>query len=233
MKNHRKILSILLLFFVVVAGFAQENLRESLSTEATGGSRSKYIKLSFGMSNSVFRDFATSPLFYRGIVRSQQLAFEANSDKMEREYGLNFLSGNYNAVFNENKATSQTQTMTFYYSQLFQLKRRSSKRRNFKVGALFFATGNLRGNLALQNNGRGLESFHSLMGSAKMSFDLSRTKSKEKKFLFIKCHLKPRKRVLSFRLNVGLINFSGFMYRDSFSIFSSQLSTFILASFAY
>ncbi len=194
------------LLFVVTSGFAQDNSRESLSEDEIQNNRSKFIKLSFGMSNSLFRDFATSPLFYKGLVKNTGLAFERSSSTKEREFGFNFLAGNYKAIVSNHEAISETKSATLYYSKLVQSKRLSSKKMNFKLGALVFATGNLRGNHDLQNNGRGIESFHSLMGSAKMSFDVSRTELKEKKCLFIKYRLNPRKRVLSFRFNVGLIN---------------------------
>jgi hypothetical protein len=83
----------------------------------------------------------------------------------------------------------------------------------FRAGGVFGINGNLRLNPSLQNNSTGTEFFGTLSGSFKVSYDVSRTKSKEGKFLLFKYKRQPRKRELSFRLNPALMNIT---YRNAY-----------------
>jgi len=168
----------------------------------------KYYGIAFGINSSKFRDFATSPLFYNGIVCRISLSRLKIGDKRETELGLSYDFGSYSNDFNENATTSNVNRIELNYSKLFRVGFFNSESINTKVGFLLSGNGNLRINWALQNNAFGLDAFANLLGSIKITKDISRKVAKDKKFLFWKYKLNERKRNLAIRLNVGLVNSS-------------------------
>ena len=183
--------------------------------------RPTYIRITIGLNSSNFRDFATSPLIYKGILKHIALSCIKYDQKRESEIGLSYSSGNCKNMYNEHLTISKVKTLSIYHSQLYQLNKLSSEKLNVKIGGLFNTTGNLRINESLQNNTEGIEILPTFFGSIKIVKDVSRKEAKNKKFLFIKYHLKQRTRNLSFRLNIGLINSSfrnGFVYSGQSTI---------------
>ncbi|WP_148639416.1 hypothetical protein [Aquimarina longa] len=172
-----------------------------------------YIGVTMGLGRSIFRDFATSPLFYRGISKYVSLSYSKTNLKRESEIGLSYSFGEHSNTFNNHSKTSIVKSVSLFYSRLYQLNALSSQKLNVKIGGLLNATGNLRTNEALLNNGLGFEIIPTLFGSIKIEKDISRKEEKSKKFLFIKYKLKKRTRSLAFRLNLGLINSS---YRNGY-----------------
>ena len=195
----RKQLIILLLAICPLGVFSQMQ-KSNLSKKEIRKARSTYINLSAGLNSSKFRDFATSPLFYSGLAKTFSISRLKTDANRESEIGLSFGSGNYNSDFNAIVSTSQLQTYSFNYSQLYTIKALSSAKGNVRVGGLFNTTGNLRTNPILQNNATGLEFFSTVFASVKATRDISNLN----RFLFFK--LKPAHRTLSFRFNLGLMN---------------------------
>ena len=64
MKNTLSILFILLFTFV------QAQSDDSLTKKQIRKQRPTYLVLTTGLNRSIFRDLATSPLFYRGVIPS-------------------------------------------------------------------------------------------------------------------------------------------------------------------
>lgn len=183
-------------------------------------SRPTYALVAFGPSSSNFRDFATSPLTYRGSILSTSLArLRADANK-ESLLGLSYSFGNYSATVEEHSTSSQVKTLSLYYSRLYAVNKYSNEQWKVKAGALFNATVNTRLNASLQNNAFGIEMFPTLLGSIQVERDLSRTSAKEGKLLFIRYNRQPRKRLLSYRFNLGLLNSH---YRNGF-VYSGQSS---------
>ncbi len=205
------------LFAVPLVGFSQ-NEGATLSKKEQRKNRPAYTGITMGVSYSNFRDLATSPLIYSG----GQIHFGLSTLKLDRqreaENGFSYTFGNYASTFNDHSAISTVKTFSFYYSQLYEFKKLSSEKLNVKIGGLFNATGNIRINESLENNGFGFEMFPTLFGSIKVTKGISRTVDKQKKFLFIKYTLKQKTRDLAFRLNVGLVNST---YRNGF-VYSGQ-----------
>ncbi|MCG8331575.1 MAG: hypothetical protein MI974_28055 [Chitinophagales bacterium] len=179
---------------------------------------SKYIGVHVGINSLKFRDFATSPLFYKGLTTHVGLSRLKVGQRKEAELALNYSFGNPMTDFNENVTVSQFKRVEIYYSQLYKLGGWSNDKYNTKLGWMLNATGNLRTNAALQNNAFGLEFFPTLFLSFKLNKDISRTEEKNKRFLFFKYKLKEKQRDLSLRLNVGLLNSS---YRNGY-VYSGQ-----------
>jgi len=206
--------SLLLLIIIPIIGFSQ-NKKQTLSKKEQRKERPTYISVTTGMSLSNFRDFATSPLVYNGVSGYISLSHIKSDQQRESEIGFSYSSGIYNNIFNNHSTISKVRTASIYYSKLYQLSKLSSEKLNVKIGGLFNTTGNFRINGDLNNNAYGFEFSPTLMGSVKITKDISRKEDKNKKFLFIKYKLKQKTRDLAFRFNVGLINSSfrnGFVY---------------------
>ncbi|HZH86353.1 MAG TPA: hypothetical protein VFD77_03485 [Brumimicrobium sp.] len=207
----------LLLLFVSVKGFSQE--RDSLNLQEIDSPINYYTQLSVGLNNPMYRDFATSPLFYSGFGLDLSAAWLKRADKRERifEIGLgisaqsprvpesNFIQAGGLAIFGN---------LRFFYQELWKLEALSNAKNNTKVGGAVITTQNIRVNTALQNNAMGLENLLNIMASAQWTRDISRTEAKQLKLWFIKPTLKPVKRDLRFLLNVGVLNFN---YRPGYA----------------
>lgn len=190
----------------------------SLSEKELRNQVPKYYGIAVGINSSNFRDFATSPLIYNGSALHFSLARLKIGNDREAELGLSYDSGTYATNFNDNTTTSSVKRIELNYSRLYQVGLFKSEKYNTKVGFLLSGNGNLRTNASLQNNATGVDIFANLLGSIKITKDISRTAPKEKKFLFWKFKRDAVKRNLAFRLNAGLVNSS---YRNGY-VYSGQ-----------
>ena len=145
-----------LLLLFPLGGFSQ-NEEVSLSKKELRKERPTYGGITFGLNSSKYRDFATSPLFYRGIPTFCALSRHRLDDKRETHVGVSYSSGTFSNNFNNHSATSSVKILSFNYSQLYQLNKFSSEKLNVKIGGLFNTTTNLRINGSLQNNAAGIE----------------------------------------------------------------------------
>ena len=187
--------------------------------------RPTYIGISPGISISTLRDFATSPLIYKGVPAYILLSRVRLDFKRESQVGLSYSSGRYRNSFNDNAAVSKVKVISVFYSQLYQLNKWSTEKRNVKIGGLFNTTLNNRINPTLLNNQVGAELIPTLFASIKVSQNVSRNRDKDKKFLFINYKLKQRSRSLAFRLNLGLLNNSyrnGYTYNGQAQIVNNE-----------
>ena len=178
-----------------------------------------FRSLQFGMArtNSVFRDFATSPLFYRGGPTQYSLAWAKEEGKHDRRLLLKYQSGNFKPENESVKTQSLAHSLNIQYSRLWHIG--TWKKTDVRVGGMMDLSGNLRVNPALQNNAGGLEIFNTLFASARISQDVSRLEEKKTKILWLIPWRKvPRRRTLSFQLNAALMNNN---YRNGY-IYSNQ-----------
>lgn len=210
----------LLLLLVSLAGISQTEETSAISRKEWRKNIPAYIGVSAGLGGSVFRDFATSPLFYKGVAKYIALSYSKSNFERESEIGLSYSFGNHHNNFNNHLQISNVKSVSLFYSRLYQLQSLSSPKLNVKVGGLINATGNFRINEGLANNGIGYEIIPTLFGSVKIEKDISTKEEKNKKFLFIKYNSKEKTRNLAFRLNVGLVNSS---YRNGYA-YSGQAS---------
>lgn len=181
-----------------------------------------YRSLQFGIAStsSVFRDFATSPLFYEGSPMQYCLAWSKDEGKKERRLSLKYQSGTFKPELKEVNTPSAVSTIYLQYSRLWYLT--SWKKTDLRLGGMLDLGGNFRFNPALQNNAGGLEIFNTLFLSAKASRDVSRLNEKSGKFLFLfKYRRVPRRRTISFQLNAAVMNNSlrnGYIYSNQANI---------------
>ncbi len=218
MKYKHSITLLLLLFSVQL--FGQQKIAE-VSKKELRKSRPTYINIGMGFSYSYFRDFATSPLIYHGLPVTLSLSRLKFDKKRESILGVNYSIGSYSNLLAENNTSSITNTFTLNYTQLYQILEQPSEKWNFKIGGTFNSITNVRINGALQNNALGLESISTIFVSAKISRDLSRTELQEKKLIFFNYQLKPIKRIISYQLNLAVMNNTlrnGYIYNDQAAI---------------
>lgn len=211
----RKLL-ILMLMAAPVWTFAQSDTTKKSMRKM----RPVYINTAFGFNFSNFRDLATSPLSYSGRPLFVGVDYLKTDQKRETELGVSYSFGRYSATVGENSAVSTVKVISGFYSRLYEIPAWGNEKWNIKAGGLLNVTGNIRSNASFQNNAFGSEIISTVFGSAKATRDVSRTKHKDKKFLFVKYKLQPRKKNLSFRLNVGLMNST---YRNGY-VYSGQSS---------
>jgi len=224
MKKISKMTCRLLILVTVFVGWTVSSNAQSIQTERTDINmskkerrklRPKYIGVHVGINNLTFRDFATSPLFYKGLTTHVGLSRLKADQRRESELAVTYSFGKPKTDFNENVTTSQFKRFEIYYSQLYRFGGWSNDNFNTNWGWMLNTTGNFRINSALQNNALGMELFPTIFASFKLTKDISRQEEKDKKFLFVKYKLKEKQRNLSLRLNIGLLNSSfrnGYVY---------------------
>ena len=172
----KKLLLLLLIFNVPIVFNGKGQVKEITDSSKAINGKNYYLVLSAGLKNAIFRDFATSPLFYNGYGLELHTEWLKRSQQKERslEFGLGFYSmsaripkSDYiqprtNAVFAQGNIR---------YNRLFQLKSFSNTRFNYKLGGTLQTTQNLRLNPNLDNNGLGLENITNIMFSAQITSD--------------------------------------------------------------
>ncbi len=198
-----KLLIFITAIFFVSSVFGQTE-EENLSRKERRKKRPAYIEIGTGSNYCKFRDFATSPLFYSGTGIVMSVSRIKKDEIRESNFGIMY-SGGKPTTKDESYAVS-LKNIFINYTQLYQIKKLSNEKWNFKVGGTFNSSMDLRINESLQNNAVGYEGFFTLFGSAKLSRDLSRKKTKNYKLWFIKINLEPRERKLSYQFNLGLMN---------------------------
>ena len=208
MKRKITVFVVLSLLFFHRA-YAQEDTTQVKTKKEIRKSRPTYVKIGTGFGSAKFRDFATSPLFYKGKPFSFEVSRLKKDEKREGEFGGVFSLGTFSEASGKG---SKVKIMDLYYSQLYKINPISSDKWTISAGGLANLTGNIRVNAALQNNSFGLDIIPTLYGSVKAEKTLSTEESEFKKFWFIK--FKPKKRVLSYRLNTGIFNSS---YRNGYA----------------
>lgn len=192
----------LLLILLPISGFAQTPGEVKKKAKP---SRPAWLAVAVGKQYAVFRDFATSPLFYAGTPSSLGLFHLEVDAHRESKVQFSYSFGQFRSTFDKSEAVSQVNTLMLNYTELFELPGVSSPKFNLKVGGQLRANANLRENEAFGNNSDGFEVITTLFGSVKGSLNLNREPNKQK-------------RKLALGLNLGLINTS---YRNGF-IYTSQ-----------
>lgn len=189
----------------------------------------KYLDINVGIQRLSVRDFATSPLIYKGTLISVGLGHLSTTSDREVEYGTKFGLGDvyYKREKGINVNTAATvYTLDAYYSRLYRINSISNNKWNFKIGGLADAMMDVRLNGSFQNAGYGYEVINTLFLSGKVTYRYERENTDTVKSLFIKRVLRPRRVDLSYRLNVPVMNNAlrnGFAYIGNESINTTPL----------
>lgn len=213
----KKLLTLFFYFIFVGLYAQQDSVTSSVKYRKT---MPVYIEISTGFNKSKFIDFATSPLYYKGMLRNIMLAIRKETEKREVFFATRYTFGNYKMSYNDIITTSKCiANVSLRYTRLYQLDVFNDDRWNLKVGGTFDIAGDFRGNPALMNNQVGYEAFTTLFASGKISRDIS---NKEKiEFLFFK--FKPKTRRLSYQLDLAVVNGvwrNGYIYSNSSAVYN-------------
>lgn len=165
---------------------------------------SKFIKIESGFNAIIFRDMATSPLYYTGFLSHVGLSFIKLHDGKEREFGWSLSTGLADNSTNSHVASSTVSIYGLKYSKLYPLW--SNEKMNLKIGGELNNKVHVRQNPSFQNNGTGMEIFTTLFATGKLSWDISNTRRKQVKLLLLPMNFKPRKRDISFNLKLAVSN---------------------------
>lgn len=201
----------LLLFLVPYLIFAQSEteLDQRISIE-----KPTYLEIGAGLGSIKMRDFATSPLFYQGPSVNATIGRLAIDSLRESALRFTYHGGGLSTGNGKDDSQSSFLSLGFSYGKLYHLNAISNPKWNVKIGGELNVVGNLRQNPELFNAALGTEMIANVFAVAQVGKDVSRKTAKQKRFLFVNYHLKPRKRYLSYALKTGLLNSS---YRNSFS----------------
>ncbi|MBN1952877.1 MAG: hypothetical protein JW801_16860 [Bacteroidales bacterium] len=165
-----------------------------------------HFESGLGVDIAHYRDFATSPLNYWGAMAAVPLSLIRMNDRTDIELTIRNSYGAFVMFYGDEITPSSAYVNNFQYSHLFRIKNWSGERWNFKAGATYDFTTIIRVNPSLLNNASGYEMFSTLSGSFSVRLEASRKQMKEFKLIFLPVKLKPRKRLLTFRLDVGALN---------------------------
>ncbi|MDI1355202.1 MAG: hypothetical protein PSX36_09800 [bacterium] len=211
---------VLLIVFLITTKSLHSNVRlETGDTNDRSNSRKNYFLCSIGLSRVLYRDFATSPLFYRGPGFTIGMAWQWQDTKREQFLGLDLTAAMPHALTPKNNyfQTGNSALFSngnFYYHYLRKLRIFPSQKWDLKLGGAAVSAFNVRYNSALGNNSLGIESIMNLMLAAKATHNISRTQTKAWKLWFLHRTFQPVERYLSFQMNVGVFNFN---YRPGYA----------------
>lgn len=218
------IIGISLCVCLLQMGKAQEKTATNLpDVEKIEFKPTRYFISAYGTGNSIYRDFATSPLFYRGPLISLQMAWRSERMNSKREWWLmtNFSPTAAQLPENltyETKASAMFSSSSFAYSYLHHLPKLKRGKFSFAAGGMWINSFNFRVNQSLGNSAVGLEFFSNIMASGAVQFDASHAKSGRRyilKYLYYTRH--PRNQHFSFQFNAGLLNWNyrpGYAYKE-------------------
>ncbi|MDD2411447.1 MAG: hypothetical protein RBS19_02885 [Bacteroidales bacterium] len=217
-----RFLSLLMLFCANYVLLIAQHDSIHISTTLVSEEVPKYdrsLHLSPGFTSFLFRDFATSPLFYNGIGLRAAVGYEIKSDKSEHFMDIDYIIGvafaaNPLPATASNSTLAMMNTSNLYYHFLHKLTTFYNNKYKISLGGSFMNSFNVRLNPALNNNSVGIENFSNFMFSFKLNRDISRHQIIIEDLFLFKRKLMPAKRSLSFQCNIGLLNFN---YRPGYA----------------
>ena len=197
MKNH------LLLFIACcfcIPLLAQERAKEAIEEENGEETIVKYRELgAIGLGTTAFRDFATSPLIYRGLAASISGAKVKWKGQKEIRFATDVLLGYTNIVVGEQISSSILFGADLNYSRLYPLKSLSKKGWDYKVGGAVSVLVTNRVNTSLRNNLIGFDVFPTVFGSFKITKSFTRNP-------FLRRKRAAKRQQLSYQMDLGLLN---------------------------
>jgi hypothetical protein len=243
MKNNlfQKLLFPVLFLSATTIISAQQDLQEATrDTLYIPSPVQRYFAPHIGLKQQIFRDFATSPLFYQGPGIELGLSWNRSKKTWENIFGFDLTSALTIAQTPDTKFFKIANPSFFlngsiYNQTLWNLKRLSDYKNTYQLGGIIETLLNTRINSTLMNNTLGIENVTNFMASAKYTRDISRLNSKtRKRFLLKDKVLKPVKRSIAAQANVGVLNFNyrpGYAYNYFYSIGDDESSQFIFSDY--
>ncbi|KEO71769.1 hypothetical protein [Anditalea andensis] len=171
----------------------------------------RFLQRSIGIVIPVYRDFATSPLFYSGA--GFHIGYGWLRQNRKKDFLIEIdLNGSIVIANAPRSDFFQSITPAFfinlgsYAHYLHRIERLSNDKNSIKLGAALNLTQNIRINPELQNAAMGLENLANLMVAGRLNRDISRLVPIPFKFLFVQTTLQPVRRYVDIQANIGLLN---------------------------
>lgn len=211
----RQLLQTLAVLLLPVTLMAQET---TLSKKQIRKERPKYLQVGLGLNRGSLRDFATSPITYKGVLFNYSIGYQKMDTAREVKFTTRFNSGSYSYKRKEGvdvKSRASMYVLYLNYYRLYRLNKLSNSNWHIQAGGMFDANVDFRVNDDLMNAGFGYEFFNTFFLSGKVTRRWERTETVHKKFLFIKYKRNPRVALLSYQLNLPVMHNSlrnGFAY---------------------
>lgn len=209
--------------------YAQEATTELPTNRQQRKTRPQYFQAGLGASIGSVRDFATSPLTYRGVLANYSLGITRLDERREGRFTTRFNHGAYHHKTDEGILPVRSKTavymLDFSYMKLYRLNRLSGSRWNYKIGGHASANLDVRYNPDLMNAGLGYEVFNTFALSGKVTRVFRRSQGEVTKVLFLKFR-RPMVSMLSYQFNVPVMNNTvrnGFAYIGNEQIDSAGL----------
>lgn len=207
----------LLFVTILLTQFHLEAFSHSPKKQHTRIEKEAYLIFGSGTSRSIFRDMATSPLFYSGYTFTFKGGTEFISSRKETLLDVTYQTGDHRSRMNYTSTSSNFHSFEAKASSLFIITKNRSGRYSIFIGPAAISTLNYRQNRSLMNNSFGMESISSIMFSSKLKYNCFRRVSH-----VVRDHL-------YFYLDVSLINFNyrpGYAYNYLPQIENSQINSF-------
>lgn len=182
---------------------------DALSKKELRKQRPKYFQTGVGINTGNMRDFATSPIVYRGALANVSFGTLKMDAVREVCFSTRFNYGIYGYQRTEgiNTQSYSDQYLLFLnYYRLYRIPGLSNSKWNVKIGGVADITTSVRHNPSFRNSGLGYEVFNTFSLSGKATYRLERKRPVTQKFWFLKHTFQPRVALFSFRLNVPVMN---------------------------
>lgn len=213
--------ALLLISFVALTGYCY--------AQDFNSANKSFIEIGIGAGNSLFRDKATSPLFYDGFSGSGSVGVLKSGITELSDLNFTYSYGLQTNDFNNTYKSATTYIMDVSYTYLRSIEKWSYKKWNFKVGGTLMSSTNFRENPALMNNSMGVENISNLMATGKVALSVPRVRAKTVKLPFFKIRLKQAQRELSLCFSTGLLNMNyrpGYAYNYLPQITGTSMNNF-------
>lgn len=215
----RQLLQTLAVLLLPVTLMAQET---TLSKKQIRKERPKYLQVGLGLNRGSLRDFATSPITYKGVLFNYSIGYLKMDTAREVKFTARFNSGSYkykrlSGVDVRSRAGMYVLYLNYY--RLYRLNKISNSNWHIQAGGMFDANLDFRVNDDLMNAGYGYEFFNTFFLSGKVMRRWERKETEHKKFLFIKYKRNPRVALLSYQLNLPVMHNS---FRNGFAYIGNE-----------
>src|SRR5690554_5845734 len=155
-RHMKKQLSTFLFYLIFFSFSYSQEGKETIEKDFSDVSN-YYTQLGVGLSHPIYRDFATSPLFYSEFELDINSTWLKQSTKRERKIQIGLGASAQTARVPESQLIQPGRLSGFanfrlFYQELWQLTVLSDTKNNTKVGGALISTQNVRVNPSLQNN---------------------------------------------------------------------------------
>ncbi|NLL28547.1 MAG: hypothetical protein GX259_07100 [Bacteroidales bacterium] len=224
-------------FIIIQSAVYSNTLLPNVDPESDSATKkscilSRTFNSSFGLGYLNFRDFATSPLFYKGALLHFSSGETYVMPKIELDYKLGFNIYGADAKIPKSSLINPDSYsfgagLDLEFSTLYQHPKLIFNKQKVQIGGVGIFTSNIRYNPYLGNNALAVDNLINLMVSGRVVCDISRNAEKTINLYFFNIRFKPLKRDLAFQTDVGVLNINhrpGYAYSYESEVIGTETS---------